>query len=443
MKHIFKDCDIRGIYGQDFNEEDAYLIGRAIGSLLMGKSIVVCGDVRNSTPILKARLKEGILMSGGNIIDLGQYPTPVMYFAKYFLKAEGAVMVTASHNPAQYNGFKVMLGDMPITRAEIDSIWELIEKGSFKQGAGKEVSYEIEQNYIEYYKDLIKKGNKKVVIDAGNGGESLLAPKLFRELGYQVEELFCSFDGTFPNRDPNPAVYAHLSELQKKVVETGADFGVAFDGDGDRVVFADEQGNILPSESALCILMEEYFAEGGGSVVYDLKSSSAVKKTALKLGAVPIMERSGHAYIKRTFNQHRSRIAGEISGHFFFRELGYDDGLYAAVKMGEHLSLVSKPLSVLNKSVPSVVISADIRIPWPYGEQDTLLARVEAMGKEFEVSNLDGVRLDFGDGWILVRKSVTEELITIRIEGDDQERQTWIVHWLLDAVPELKSKIPL
>lgn len=439
MRNMFKDCDIRGIYGQDFIDEDAYLIGRAIGCLLSGKQIVVCGDVRKSTPALMRRLKKGILESGANIIDLGRYPTPVMYFAKDLLKADGAVMVTASHNPPEYNGFKIMMGNMPITKAEIKKIEILIQQNEFCQGVGKEVSYSIEEEYIRYYKSLVRHGNKKVVIDAGNGMESLLAPRLFSELGFEVVELFCTYDGTFPNRDPNPAVYAHLSELQKKVQETGADFGVAFDGDGDRVVFVDETGQIITSEQTLCIFMEDYLTKGD-SVVYDLKSSSIVKKTALKLGALPIMERSGHAFIKRTFKGYNAKIAGEISGHFFFGELGYDDGLYAALKIGEKLSYVSTTLSELKAVVPEVAISPDIRIPWAYDEQEELLKWIDELGEGYEMLYLDGVRIDFGYGWILVRRSVTEELITIRIEGDDPEKLRFIIEKLLEKVPQLSEK---
>ena len=438
---IYKDCDIRGIYEEEFNEQDIYEIGRAIGSVLTGKNVLICGDVRLSTPALKKELLNGLLKSGANVLNIGTEPTPVFYFAKGHLKADGGVMVTASHNPWQYNGLKISLGEQPIRVEDIEDIRRRVEQRDYTEGSGYYKQHNVEPEYIGFVHRHIKNGSKKVVVDAGGGVTAKLAPHMFREFGYDVVELFCEFDGKFSDRDPNPAVYAHLHKLQDKVRETGADFGVAFDGDGDRVVFVDDKGETVTSERSLCIFMQSYMKDRKSSVVYDLKSSSIVKTTAEKLGSEAIMERSGHTFIKRNFLKNNSVLAGEISGHFFFGELGHDDGIYAALKMGEILSGSSKSMSELVAEIPVTVITPDIRIKWKYTEQDALLEAIKtALQGKSELSYLDGVRAEFPHGWLLVRKSVTEEGVTLRIEADDAAALKEIVSTLLAGVPQLRGK---
>lgn len=437
---IYKECDIRGIYGQELESKHAYEIGRAIGTIMQGKKVVLCGDVRVSTPELKKSLMQGLLQSGSDIIDIGMLPTPVFYFAKQYLKADGGVMVTASHNPPKYNGFKIVLGDMPIKPEDIKSIEDIVESKQYSEGEGKMKTAEVQEAYIAHVKERVGKSQLKVVVDAGNGCTSLLAPLMFKEFGCSVEELFCEYDGAFPNRDPNPAVYSHLRELQKKVIETQADLGVAFDGDGDRVVFVDDKGRAITSEESLCVFVDEYLENEVSSVVFDLKSSSIVKNQVQKHGGRPIMEKSGHAFIKRTFLDNNSALAGEISGHFFFRELGHDDGIYAALKLSEIISKKGVKFSDILSKIKKTIITPDIRLHWKYSERDALLEKVKNLGKGYEVSLLDGVRVEFSFGWVLVRKSVTEEGVTIRIEADDMEKQKAIVNKLIEAVPELKGK---
>ncbi len=440
---IYKECDIRGIYDTELYDADAYQIGRAVGTMLCGKKVVLCGDVRVSTPVLKDGMRRGLMDSGAHVIDIGMMPTPVFYFAKTHLKADGGVMVTASHNPPKYNGFKLTLGDMPITTDDIKQIEAIVTSGDFASGSGTLASADVEDAYIAFVKKLVGHSDLHVVVDAGNGCTSLLAPKLFRDIGCTVTELFCSYDGTFPNRDPNPAVYAHLTALQEAVRASGADLGVAFDGDGDRVVFADNTGRIVTSEESLCIFIDTYLRDAPSSVVFDLKSSSIVKKQTLKHGGRPIMEKSGHAFIKRTFLRNDSALAGEISGHFFFRELGHDDGIYAGLKMAEIISRSGKTYAQLLAAIQKTVITPDIRLHWPYSERDALLCEVEAFGKDDEISTLDGVRVDLPDGWVLVRKSVTEEGVTVRIEADSDAAQKRIIAALTSAVPSLRGKHPL
>ncbi len=435
---IYKDCDIRGIFGKDLDGGIAYDIGRAVGTIIDGKSILVCGDVRTSTPELKTRLIDGLISAGAQVIDMGLYPTPVFYFGKQYKNAYAGIMVTASHNPAEYNGFKLMMGDMPVVPEDIANIERVVQSGEFAQKQGSlTLASDVEAAYKKLVYSLIDGGGMRVVLDCGDGTTSEIAPAMFRDMGYDVVELYCGWDGSFPNRNPNPAVYSNLTDLQAKVLEAGADMGVAFDGDGDRVVFADETGNILMSEQALVLLIREYLKEKPSSVVYDLKSSSIVARETEKLGGTPIMERSGHAFIKRRYKDNDSALAGEISGHFFFKELGQDDGIYAALKLAEIVCKSGKKLSELEAGIEKTVITPDIRIPWAYAEQDALLEQIEKLAESYPISHIDGVRVDFGHGWALVRKSVTEQVVTVRIEAEDDAGVSGIIDILIAAAPGL------
>lgn len=438
---IYKDCDIRGIYSVEFDETDAYRIGRAVGTMMTGRTLVVGGDVRLSTPALRERLIAGLRESGANIINIGIVPTPVFYFSLKLLSADGGVMVTASHNPAEYNGFKLMFNDTPVTVEVIHEIESLVKAGKFINGGGAYKEIDITRDYIKTMLGFFKPGKLKVVLDCCNGSASELAPQLFQQLGYDVVPLYCEFDGSFPNRDPNPAVYENLTDLKEKVIETGAALGAAFDGDGDRVVFVDDRGMVINSERSFVLFIREYLKEAPSSVVYDIKSSSVVKDTVLELGGEPILERSGHAFIKRNFLEHQSALAGEISGHFFFRELGYDDGIFAALKMAEIVGFGEDKLSAIADRIPKTLITPDIRVACPYDKRDGWLERVLEAGRKYDISLIDGVRVDFSYGWLLIRKSVTEESITLRIEARRAEYMKKIKLWILVVLPEIPNEL--
>ena len=437
---IYKDCDIRGIYEKELTCADAYDIGRAIATMAEEKEIVVGGDVRVSTPALKAALIEGLTACGANVWDIGTVPTPVFYFAKRHLKTYGGVTVTASHNPPEYNGMKLMLGDYPVTPATIQEVERIVRENAFRPAPGsvKEVDG-IFDMYADFLKTLVHGYPLRVVLDCGDGTTSLNAPELFRSFGYDVVELFCGVDGRFPNRNPNPAVYTHLTALQAKVQESGAAFGMAFDGDGDRVVFVDGTGKVIASEQALVLFIREYLKEQPSSVVFDLKSSSIVARETEKLGGEPRMERSGHAFIKRNFMDHNSALAGEISGHFFFRELGYDDGTYAGLKLGEIVGKSGQSLQELLSTIQQTLITPDIRIHVPYEQQDGVLERIRKLGEQYQLTTIDGVRVDFPEGWLLVRKSVTEQAMTVRIEANNQPAMDDIRRILSETAPVLAN----
>ena len=417
---IYKECDIRGIYRQELDIEKAGLIGKSVGTILKGGNVVVAGDARNSTKDLKESLIAGLISCGCQVVDLGTVPTPLLYFAKDFLKTDGAVMVTASHNPAQYNGFKISLGGLPVKPKDIKMISSLVESKRFLRGWGDVVYKNIQNDYMGYLKRLIgNTGPLKVVLDCGNGAASEVAPRLFTKLGHDVSRLFCSFDGSFPNRSPNPSVEKNLSALKEKVLVESADLGIAFDGDGDRAIFVDNKGRFCEPEKSFVILLGHYLQKTTSTVVYDAKSSSIVKKAIESLGSIPLMERSGHAFMKTTFLKNKSVLAGEVSGHYFFGELGFDDGIYAAIKMAEIVAESKKSMSELIDDIESTIITPDIRIGMSPNRVESILGYLKKYAQKYQASFLDGVRIEFSKGWILARKSVTEPCITIRLEADN------------------------
>lgn len=438
MARLFGTDGVRGIANVELTCEMAYRLGQA-AAIYLGKTIVVGRDTRRSGDMLGAALSAGIMSAGGTVLEAGIIPTPGVALLVREMRAAGGAVISASHNPPEYNGVKFMLGQEPITRRQIQHLAEIIERRAFSSGEGSVTKIDLKPAYEA---SLLKRFGARrplsVVIDAGNGAMSRLAPAAFRGAGYRVTELFCEFDGAFPNRSPNPAEYDQLGALCEKVVETGASFGAAFDGDGDRVVFVDEKGRPVQNEKSLALFIRHLLKDRPTPVVYDQKSSSAVRRAILAMDGAPVPERSGHAFIKRRFLEVGAAVAGEVSGHFFFGELGYDDGLYAALMMGEILGLSEKPLSALADEIVCPPITPDIRLRCPYAEQQSWLDRVEALAETHpcKVSHMDGVRLDFDDGWVLMRKSVTAEQITLRAEADTPERLNELMAMVAQALPE-------
>lgn len=416
---IYKDCDIRGVYGIDLTERDMDSIGSALAAELQGRSIVVGGDYRLHTPPLKAALIDALVRGGAEVYDVGQVSTPQLYFSKRHLGTYASAQVTASHNPPQYNGLKPMLGEWPITPEQIRKLSQPVTGTS--STVGSVTTVDTTSAYLQMLRDAWTGGSRtlRVVIDAGNGAMSAAAPAVMTALGHQIEPLFCTFDGSFPNRDPNPAVPSHLTALCQRVRDTGADFGVAFDGDGDRAIFVDSDGKPLLAEEAL-VIFADHLVQPGDTVVYDLKCSSIFRRAVESHGGTAIMERSGHAFIRRTFMERGSVLAGEVSGHYFFRELAGDDGLYALVVLSSILSRTDRTLRQLLDGVHYPAITPDVRIHAEPQEIDAVLARMErwAADSGAAVSRLDGVRLEFSDGsWALLRRSITEPAFTVRLEA--------------------------
>lgn len=418
---IYKDCDIRGVYGEDITEEIMEGIGGAIAEKLDGKSIVVGGDFRTHTPQLKSAFIDGLLKSGAYVYDVGQVSTPQLYFSKRELKTYASAQVTASHNPPKYNGLKLMFGDLPVLPEDIYEIEDLAKAGDFPAGEGALVRSETTKSYEYMLRAAFGKLERplRVVIDAGNGAMSVVAPEVAASVGLDVVPLFCSYDGSFPNRGPNPAVLSNLVKLSEAVKRERADFGVAFDGDGDRAIFVDADGKPLMAEEAL-VLFARHLVRPGDSVVYDLKCSSILKNAIEECGGIPIMERSGHAFIRRHFIQENSRLAGEVSGHYFFKELEGDDGLFALMIMAQIMTETDKSMRGLLRNVKYTSITPDIRVQATSDQVDEVFRRMEkwAADEGIEPIRLDGIRLEFPDGsWALLRRSITEPAFTIRLEA--------------------------
>jgi len=442
---LFKECDLRGVYGEELTEEITLDIGRAIGTLLPRKACVVAGDVRVSTPSLKAALIEGLCSTGCRVYDIGIVPTPVYYLARHYLGVHGGVMVTASHNPPHFNGLKPILGPLPVTPEEIQKIERLLESKDFIAGHGEVVRIELVEEYVRYLHNLLPplSSPKTVVVDAGNGSEAELAPRLFREFGYRVEELFCQVDGRFPGRDPNPALPQNLQALCRRLTEVKADFGVAFDGDGDRAAFVDERGQYITSDKAIVLFVRELLKTERGAVVYDLKCSQVVPEAIAAMGGTPLMERSGHTFLKTRMILERAIFGGEVSGHYFYRTLdGGDDGLYSALLLGRFLEYRQEGLGSWADTVPAYCITPDLRIPAADPGADDLIARIQRdLAFRFPSHTLDGIRIQFPEGWGLLRPSVTEPAITLRFEARRREDLALIIERFLAPVPELKDQV--
>ncbi|KPK63019.1 MAG: hypothetical protein AMK73_05470 [Planctomycetes bacterium SM23_32] len=445
---IFKACDIRGVYPGERDEPAADAIGSAAGEMLDGGDCVLAGDVRQSTPALKEAVRRGLTRAGARVMDVGIVPTPAACWARRRFGARGLVVVTASHNPPQYNGMKLMLGDLPVTPEDMEELQARAEEHrrmgpvASASAPGATTALDVKADYLAWLAGRFAGTGRgrKALVDAGNGCASEWAPAAFRAADYEVEELFCRPDGRFPNRSPNPSRPEAVAAASRRVRDAGADFGVCFDGDADRAVFLDENGNFVDAEQALILLARRVLAdEPGAGVVYDLKSTRVVPREVERAGGRPIMERSGYAFIKRRLIREDAALAGEASGHFFFRELGGDDGIYAALRMGELIAEAGRPFSELLASAPPYHISQDIRVPCPSGRAAQIVEGLASRFADRPQDRTDGVRVEFDGGWALCRPSVTEPAVTVRVEGDTAERMEELRNAFLDALRRLRG----
>lgn len=432
---IFHACDIRGIAGTDLSDQMAEKIALAVGTKLTGKKVVVGGDIRLSTPRLQRIMMDGLARSGCEVLNIGTVATPVFYYAQKVTGAEGGVMVTASHNPAAYNGFKLVLGPNPVTEEDIAEIACLTEAGASIAADGRVVDWPIIADYLTDTAEKAQAGPLKLVLDAGNGATSHIAPALYRRLGFEVIELFCQADGNFPNRPPNPALPENLTALSQKVRETGAVLGIAFDGDGDRVGFVDETGRAVDNDDILVLLAQNYLEKQPGPIIYDAKCSMVVPEQIAAAGGRPVMARAGHTFSKAAFIREKALFAGEISGHFFFSELGYDDGMFAGLKMCEYVA-AHGPLSKLIDAIPNYILTPEVRVKYTGSDKAAILAEVAEKLDKWQPNLIDGVRIEFPDGWAMIRASVTEPLFTLRFEAKTRERLREIADILLAALPD-------
>jgi len=428
---IFKAYDIRGIVEKELTPEVVKLIGMAIGSesIAQGeRGIVVGRDGRLTGPMLSESLISGLIESGCHVVDIGMVPTPLVYFATYTKGASSGVMVTGSHNPPEYNGFKIMIAGETLAADKIQNLYSRIVNQQFSSGSGSSTSINIDQDYMDTIKsDIVLERELNIVVDCGNGIAGNIAPKLFESLGAKVTKLFCLVDGRFPNHHPDPSNPENLEDLIKEVIDTGADLGLAFDGDGDRLGLVDNNGNVIWADRQMILYSRDVLSrKPGAKIIFDVKCSSLLPKDISEHGGEPIMSRTGHSFIKNKLKETDAELGGEMSGHIFFKDrwYGFDDALYTAARLLEIISKTDKTCAEIFAELPSSVSTPEINIHFDkqgqqYDAMDALYKNVDFPGAE--INTLDGVRVDYENCWGLVRASNTTPCLVLRFEGRDKE----------------------
>ncbi|MFN4179790.1 MAG: phosphomannomutase/phosphoglucomutase [Armatimonadota bacterium] len=441
---IFRQYDIRGVVGDDINPEVARLIGLAYGTLCRRNGILqvaVGHDNRKSSPDLHVAVIGGLNAAGCEVVDIGEVVTPFLYFACRYWQIGGGVMVTASHNPPQYNGFKLVWGHGTLFGEQIQQLRQMIEAKDFEHGNGSVTKRDAFKDYLAWVTENVKLGERKlkVVVDCGNGTASHFAPKLLRSLGCEVVELYCESDPTFPHHLPDPVKPENLQDLIAKVREVGADVGLGFDGDGDRLGVVDEQGNILWGDQLMILFSREVLQKHPqAKIIVEVKCSQAVIEDVAKHGGIPILWRTGHSFIKAKMNEEGALLAGEMSGHLFFADeyFGYDDALYAACRLLRILSQTDKPLSALLADVPRYFATPEVRVHCDDTVKFDVVAKVVEHFKQngYKVIDVDGARVVTDDGWALVRASNTEPALILRAEGKTSEALKRLHQLVTDAL---------
>jgi len=443
---IFREYDIRGVVGTELTPALAEKIGRAYGSLAIragAKAVAVGRDGRTSAMQMREALLKGLLGCGLDVVDIGVCPTPLLYYALFTLPVGGGVMITASHNPPQYNGFKLCLGKDSMHGAAIQALKDDIDKGQFETGQGTVSEHPIIPDYMAYIKKSfahVKAGTLNAVVDCGNGMGGLVGPDALRLLGCRVTGMYEDVDGRFPNHDPDPTVMDNLQDLIKKVRETKADVGIAYDGDADRIGAVDEHGDILWGDKLLVLYARDVLAEKPGStIISEVKASQILYDDIARRKGRPIMWKTGHSLIKAKMKAEKAALAGEMSGHMFFadRYFGYDDAIYASCRLIEILAKAKKPLSSLLADLPTTSVTPEIRVDCPDAVKFDLVERVTAnlvmQSKSRpadqppglairDVITIDGIRVIFEDGWGLIRASNTQPALVLRFEASSPDR---------------------
>jgi len=430
---IFREYDIRGIAGKDLTEEVATAVAGAYAAFLAERGVkgalAVGRDNRPSGEGLHRALVGGLLASGLDVVDVGVVPTPLAYWSQHNLAVVGGIQITGSHNPPEYNGFKLGLGTSSIYGADIQHIYELALAGKFPRGKGTLRGEQIIDRYIDDIAARVGKLRRalKVVIDCGNGAGALVAPKLFQKLGIKPRYLFCESDGTFPNHHPDPTVPKNLEALIAAVKQDQADIGIAFDGDADRIGVIDHTGEIIWGDYLLIIYARDALARTGKgqSIVFDVKASQALPETIEKAGGIPVMWKTGHSLIEEKMHQTHAPVAGEMSGHMFFAEgfYGFDDALYGAARLLRIVAESGKTVRDLLADVPRFVSTPEIRLDCPDDKKFGIVEEAQKyFGAKYEVNTVDGARVLFGDGWGLIRASNTQPVLVMRFEARTKEQ---------------------
>ena len=441
--YIFREYDIRGKVAEDFPEHVVIKLGKAFGTFIKragGTEIAVSGDIRLTTPELIIQFKSGVLSTGVDVINLGILPTPVNYYSMFHLGVFGAVQITGSHNPPEFNGFKMSLNKKPVFGDDIQTLYALINNNDFDEGEGTEARYKILNEYNNMIKEKITiEKPMKVVMDCGNAAAAINAPEVFKSLGIELKELFCEPDGTFPNHHPDPTVEENLKDLINEMRTGEYDVGLAFDGDADRVGVVDEKGEILWADQLMSIFLPEII-ENEETILFDVKCSQALEDMINRHNGKPFMWKTGHSLIKQKMVELDCKFGGEMSGHIFFADdyYGYDDALYVAARLVQLLSRTERTLSELKAEIPVYYSTPEMRMEAENDEMKFMISNkaVEYFSQHYDCITVDGVRIKFGDGWGLVRASNTQPVIVCRFEANTPERRDEIMNIVLKKLSE-------
>lgn len=443
-KYIFREYDIRGKVKEDFPPEVVLNLGKAFGTFIKrsgGQEVALSGDVRLSTPDLIQQFKEGVLSTGVDIINIGIVPTPVNYYSMFKLDVAGAVQITGSHNPPEFNGFKMSRNKKSVFGESIQNLREVIESEDFEKGEGDEASYNILNDYKKMINSKIKLNRKlNVVLDCGNAAGAVCAPEIFKNLNLELDELYCDVDGTFPNHHPDPTVEENLEDLIQKMKTGKYDVGIAFDGDADRIGVVDEKGGVIWADQLMALFLPEIISPGD-EILYDVKCSKSLEEMIVRYGGKPVMWKTGHSLVKQKMFELNCKFGGEMSGHIFFADdyFGFDDGIYVAARLLQTLSRSSKKLSELKDELPRYYSTPEMRLEANSDEDKFKISKiaVEYFTKNYDCSTVDGVRINFDNGWGLVRASNTQPVIVCRFEATSPEKMDEYKNLVISKLNEI------
>lgn len=446
--NIFREYDIRGRVPEELDQETVHLLGLTFGTYYQDrgvKQVSLGRDCRLSSPELSDALQYGMRETGLHVLDVGMVPTPLLYFSLFQHELDGGIQITGSHNPPDYNGLKICLGKVTIYGEEIQKIRKIAESERFAKGKGRYRQTDIITPYLEHVEKNIRPGGleRKIVVDAGNGVAGLVAPEVYGRVGANVEAIFCDPDGRFPNHHPDPTIPENLKELTERISRWGADLGIAFDGDGDRIGVVDHEGQIIWGDQLMIIFSRDLLANHPGArIIGEVKCSQVLYDDIEKHGGVPVMWKAGHSLIKGKMKETGALLAGEMSGHIFFadRYFGYDDAVYAGARLLEILTRKGQSVKDLLADVPKMVNTPEIRVDCPDEEKFRVVAALaEEFKRDYKVIDVDGARVLFDGGWGLVRASNTQPVLVLRFEARDDKGLEEIRQIFMDKV---NRKIP-
>lgn len=426
---VLREYDVRGVVGETLSDQDAYALGRGFATLVRragGGRVALGYDGRLSSPMLQEATAKGLIDSGVEVLSIGLGPTPMLYFATYHLKADGGIMITGSHNPPDYNGFKMMLGGKAFFGDQVQSLGRLAASADWEEGRGSETAVDVSDAYVaELAAAYAAPNGLRIAWDCGNGATGATMPDLASRLPGEHVLLNETVDGTFPVHHPDPTVAENLVQLQAVVAERGLDGGIGFDGDGDRIGVIDGQGRILWGDQLLALLARDVLSERPGStIIADVKASQMLFDEVARAGGQPLMFKTGHSLIKSKMAELGAPLAGEMSGHIFFADkyYGFDDALYVAVRLLDYVARSGQSLAEMRDSLPNLLNTPEVRFDCPDERKFDVVAEVKASlaGTDANVNDIDGVRVLTDDGWWLLRASNTQPVLVVRCESESQ-----------------------